>query len=871
MTEYYKLDGRTFRVETGADGQRAGWVLDLTTGRFVRDDTPFAEVAAGTAAPLDERRFVEQTELIRMQAVRGDGAISALYDTVQAIIDSANAAGRRFSPEEFALISGIHRRTFEMWEAPEPAQDGPLTLRVRGDQVLGPGDAADPSEIESVFDLDVWSVAEGRAPERIAGFDPVAGYLAPPGVTTVQLRVAPPLPGGWPQFPPMLAGDILRTETVFGAAGAAITAAAPQGWQKITLTCTATARAMEIAATVTLPDGQARAWAPPAIVSQWLHRWRMREYRPTLGAWFTMRLELVAGANPLGHPDFEGRPDFRVLPGVREHLADELRLLPRNPDVIPEWLLREAIQRHKEYRIHRVTSSEPERDLGGITEMAQLFEGIDGDLPVWYRPMVGRRESVAIERYLQDAPLVLSSRGLSADLITGDEAKVPMGYHTDGRWVWSSATAYYLREHDIPPMLELVDHIRENRYTVPEVPQLAMRRAAALAMGRPTSESEVDKAFDEAMAPVFEAVRIFGTSPTRYSLGEHRDDAWCLVREGDWYTVYRDGQRERNRFGDVRAAAAYLAGQLIANRDELRYQEDEEIHWWQSPFQSVSEVDPSLEAFGQVMATTVADIVVDRYGTPDGNVVFVADTPFAQRDLPADHAEREFHRYRLRGGWTVVTGVTQSGGRAYLLPGPISTFLDDEWLEELPAVAHPGLPPITDAMRAEARRSPGGWLWCADPDINPRFIEGAPNHTLLGAYKVDDAGELTGETFVNDAYLPSPAKRGFPAPRTDFEAVLNFVSAGWLPHERILGAALAARFIIESDGAGGLRIGVDQQGRRFMVAYSSPGYVPATAAAPMQVDGRALLPVLAGVTLVVNPGGTVGIELPGDDLIAAAG
>jgi hypothetical protein len=56
-----------------------------------------------------------------------------------------------------------------------------------------------------------------------------------------------------------------------------------------------------------------------------------------------------------------------------------------------------------------------------------------------------------------------------------------------------------------------------------------------------------------------------------------------------------------------------------------------------------------------------------------------------------------------------------------------------------------------------------------------------------------------------------------------------------------------------------------------MVAYSSPGYVPATAAAPMQVDGRALLPVLAGVTLVVNPGGTVGIELPGDDLIAAAG
>ncbi|CRK61182.1 hypothetical protein [Alloactinosynnema sp. L-07] len=209
-----------------------------------------------------------------------------------------------------------------------------------------------------------------------------------------------------------------------------------------------------------------------------------------------------------------------------------------------------------------------------------------------------------------------------------------------------------------------------------------------------------------------------------------------------------------------------------------------------------------------------------------------------------------------------------AGGRLYLLSAPIATFLETGDVEEIDL---PELPPVTDALRAEARRNPGGWVWCADPDVDPRHIEGPPNFALLGAYRADENGELTGETFRNDQYLPGPTRRGFPAPRTDFELVLNFVSAGWLPQERILSASLDADFILDTDGAGGLRVGVDEQGRRFLVVYSSPGYVPPTVTLPKQATGRGLLPALAGVTLIVNPGGTMGIELPGDDLIAAAG
>jgi hypothetical protein len=81
---------------------------------------------------------------------------------------------------------------------------------------------------------------------------------------------------------------------------------------------------------------------------------------------------------------------------------------------------------------------------------------------------------------------------------------------------------------------------------------------------------------------------------------------------------------------------------------------------------------------------------------------------------------------------------------------------------------------------------------------------------------------------------------------------------------------LSAPFILETDGEGGLRIGVDDTGRRFLAVYSSPGYVPPDTRSPMQTTGRDLAPALAGVTVIVNPGGGFGIEIPGEDLIRVA-
>lgn len=770
----------------------------------------------------------------------------------------------------------------------------PTPARETGNPVihLPDGRIAEQAQLslfESIFGIETYRLTES-GPQRVDDVDPLVGYLAADAETAlVQLRLTPELSQPWPPFPPILVASRspFDAEPVLEAARAAVAELAPPGWAKVTVDCTATMRHMELVATVTFADGRVRSWSPPPMVSQWLHRLRVCSYSSVTGVWSVAHVEFTPGAPPTHwYENPHDKPTWRINQGIKtlEYHFEDLRLLPRAVHQIPLWLFQAAGDRHTRLLSDNIGSmlrgDQQARD-SGITEMARLFDGSDAQgRPVWFRPMVGRPEEQAIVDYLRNAPLVLSSRGLSDDLLDGgDEPMVPMGFHTDGRWVWPSATGYYLDKHQVPPVVELVDHIRNNRYQLPdEVPKIAMSRAAALAMGRPWSESEVEDAFENALNVVYDAVTRWGISPRFWSLGFHRDQSWCLARDGDWYVAYwADGDQRENsvRFGDVKRAAAYVAGQLVANNASLQYQEDEEIRWWQSPVTTISDVDPPLQQFKQVMTTTITDAVVDRHGTPDGNMLFLADTPFEQRGLPSEHRDREYHRYRLTEQWKLVTALSEAGGRMYLLPQPIAHYLATGEIEEITAAEpvgssnHPGLPPITDAMREEGRRNPGGWVWCADRDVDPRYIEGVPNFALLGAYKVDQAGELTGETYINDEYRPGPSKRGFPEPRTEFELVLNFIAAGWLPHERILGAALSSPFILDIDSPDKLRIGVDAQGRRFLAVYSSPRYAPRGGVGTMQADGRGLLPLLTDATLIVNPGGEMSIELPGNDLIAA--
>jgi hypothetical protein len=57
---------------------------------------------------------------------------------------------------------------------------------------------------------------------------------------------------------------------------------------------------------------------------------------------------------------------------------------------------------------------------------------------------------------------------------------VPMNFRTDGTWIWTDTTTYYLQRHRLSPDTGLVDHIRHSCYQMPALDGVAIHRAMAV-------------------------------------------------------------------------------------------------------------------------------------------------------------------------------------------------------------------------------------------------------------------------------------------------------------------------------------------------------------------------------------------------------
>jgi hypothetical protein len=66
----------------------------------------------------------------------------------------------------------------------------------------------------------------------------------------------------------------------------------------------------------------------------------------------------------------------------------------------------------------------------------------------------------------------------------------------------------------------------------------------------------------------------------------------------------------------------------------------------------------------------------------------------------------------------------------------------------------PASPEPTPAMHAEAKRNPGGWVYVVDGTFGPNDV--VPADRIIGAWKVDRRGHLTG------TFKPNPEYRGAP-------------------------------------------------------------------------------------------------------------
>jgi hypothetical protein len=80
---------------------------------------------------------------------------------------------------------------------------------------------------------------------------------------------------------------------------------------------------------------------------------------------------------------------------------------------------------------------------------------------------------------------------------------------------------------------------------------------------------------------------------------------------------------------------------------------------------------------------------IDRFGDDDGNLVYAAGTPFAERSLVPDWIDRPYHVYRVRQPVQALTGAAipwfdqPGGGTAFLLPDAIGDMVAQGHLVEV--------------------------------------------------------------------------------------------------------------------------------------------------------------------------------------------
>lgn len=334
---------------------------------------------------------------------------------------------------------------------------------------------------------------------------------------------------------------------------------APRPWAKLRVRCQAIAGWQELTTTLTTPDGDEVAWLPPLMVGQWFHRLRTATSAFPFGAWFGAEYLLAPGARPVLSFDSQSEPGWQPYFPQRAAFADhglqhELLQFPRSPKNTPDWLVAAVSElRSAPLAVTAGPKHTPKRPFYPAMP-ARTFDGVDAqERPKLHRQPVVRAEKEALLAYLNQAPAVLTSRGLAPDLLApGQPQRVPMAFHTDGFWVWPAALGYYLDVHDVNPDVQLLAHIRRAGYLLPDyVPTTALARALATATGNDTEPEPGHQAEkDWAIEWTGKVLSTLTIDRRYFSFGEYRDGALCLVRELDIFVVCWQSEGKRSMYAE---------------------------------------------------------------------------------------------------------------------------------------------------------------------------------------------------------------------------------------------------------------------------------------------------------------------------------
>ena len=100
---------------------------------------------------------------------------------------------------------------------------------------------------------------------------------------------------------------------------------------------------------------------------------------------------------------------------------------------------------------------------GDPVHVARAFDGAGVRGP-WFSPdhelVVDPAERLRLLEFLAGGELVLAASGRLTDVMSGAPGAVPAGLRSDGTWVWSDATRYYLDRYQLAPDPELAVHAK---------------------------------------------------------------------------------------------------------------------------------------------------------------------------------------------------------------------------------------------------------------------------------------------------------------------------------------------------------------------------------------------------------------------------
>ncbi|WP_051799238.1 type VII secretion system-associated protein [Streptomyces sp. NRRL S-337] len=177
-----------------------------------------------------------------------------------------------------------------------------------------------------------------------------------------------------------------------------------------------------------------------------------------------------------------------------------------------------------------------------------------------------------------------------------------------------------------------------------------------------------------------------------------------------------------------------------------------------------------------------------------------------------------------------------------------------------PSSSAPAVPPVTEALRAQAAQQRGGYVYAIDPYFNP---EGAvPPYGIVGGWSVDSSGQLVSFTH-NQNYRPSPMALEFPPPVTALDEALQRAVTGYGSEQELLAAFRDATLILfAQEGQTGLYTVVEDDGSRYIPAFTHPTHAPDTWHQWQETIGRHL--AATGLPIRLNPGHRISLTIPGD-------